>query len=340
MICKKRIGSVDLARFLMILLIMAHHLYLFGYADGYLGESCWAWVDYFFILTGYFTMSHFTAYEGKDSYAKEALIYTLKKFKGFMPYVFAAVVLQYFLEALPYLLQHDVRLFIDSFVDLPYELLLLSSSGIVWSKLAPIWFLSAMLLTLPVLIYLLLRFKDLWRILCWLLPVMYYGRYGINTSRAWPNDLLRAFSGMALGTFVYIMAYELNKMQSSAKRRLIFTIVELCSFGIGVFITVWNKDCMNLLILLFVLNAGIMLSGYSYTSNLRGPFWDFLGKISLPMFIFHWAIGTIVGRIFTENIIRVWIYYLATVMVSVIVIGGKEMFLKKHIGIAQVRQGK
>lgn len=135
------------------------------------------------------------------------------------------------------------------------------------------------------------------------------------------------------------MAYELNKMQSSAKRRLIFTIVELCSFGIAVFIIVWNKDCMDILILLFVLNACIMLSGYSYTSDIRGPFWEILGKVSLPMFIFHWVIGTIVARIFTENIIRVWIYYLATVMVSVIVIGGKEMCLKKHIGIAPNKTG-
>lgn len=335
----RRIGSVDFTRFIMILLIMAHHLYLFGYSDGYWGESCWAWVDYFFILTGYFTMSHFTAYEGKDNYAKDALAYTLRKFIGFMPYVLAAVVLQYFLEALPYLLQHDVKRFIDSFVDIPYELLLLSSSGIFRPKLAPIWFLSAMFLTLPILIYLMLRFKDVWRILCWLLPVIYFGRFGINTSRAWPNDLLRAFSGMALGTFVYVMAHKLSGMQSSAKRRLMSTIVEVCSFGIGVFITVWNKDCMDLLFLLFILNACIMLSGYSYTSNLRGPFWEFLGKISLPMFIFHWVIGTIVARTFTDNILRVLIYYLATVMVSVIVIGVKEMCSKKHGGIASNKTG-
>ncbi len=209
----RRLASVELARFIMMLLIMAHHLYLLGYSNGYLGESCWAWVDFFYILTGYFTMQHFTKYEDTTSCAKDALAYTFKKFRGFIPYIFVSVVLQYFLEAFPYILQHDVKAFVDSFVNIPYELLLISSSGIVWPKMAPIWFLSAMFLTLPVLIYLMLRFKDLWNILCYLLPVLYFGYYGVNTSRAWPNDLLRAFSGMALGTFIYVIAHILSERQ-------------------------------------------------------------------------------------------------------------------------------
>lgn len=81
------------------------------------------------------------------------------------------------------LLRHDIKAFADSFVNIPYELLLLSSSGIIWPKMAPIWFLSAMFLTLPVLIYLIIRFKDTWRILCYLHPIFYFGRMGLNTSR-------------------------------------------------------------------------------------------------------------------------------------------------------------
>ena len=327
-----RIGTVELMRFIMILLIMAHHLYLFGYSDGYLGQSCWAWVDYFFILTGYFTMRHFSVKEKIDNCAKEALAYTMRKFGGFMLYVIVAVVLQYFIEAFPYFLQHDIKMFIDSFVDIPYELLLLSSSGIVWPKLAPIWFLSAMFLTLPIMIFMMLRLKDAWNIFCWLLPVLYFGWKGINTSRAWPNDLLRAFSGMALGTFVHEITLRLSTIRESAKIRLTLTIVELCSFGICVYITVGNKDCMDLLLLLFVVNASIMLSGCSFTSNLGGFFAEFLGEISLPMFVFHWVIGTIVARICKENIVRVWVYYLATIMVSVIVIGMKKYILLKRQG--------
>lgn len=328
---KGRLGAVDLTRFIMILLIMAHHLYLFGYSDGYLGESCWAWVDYFFILTGYFTMHHYK--ENNEIYsgncAQEALRYTLNKFRGFMPYVFAAVTLQYLLAAFPYLLEHNIKMFIDSFADMPYEVLLLSSSGIVWPKMSPIWFLSAMFLTLPVLIYLRLRFKDAWNILCYLIPVLYFGYCGINTNRAWPNDLIRAFSGMALGSFVYVIVSKIKTMYISEIGKFLFTVVELGSFAVCVYITVWNKDCMNLLILLFFLNASILLAGCSYTARLKGFFFDFLGEISLPMFIFHWVIGTIAARIFTENVIRIWIYYLAAIVISAIVIKVKGAVLRK-----------
>lgn len=44
------------------------------------------------------------------------------------------------------------------------------------------------------------------------------------------------------------------------------------------------------------------------------------------------------AKIFTENTFGAWIYYLATVMVSVIVIGGKEMNFEKH-RIAQDKIG-
>lgn len=64
---KKHYAAVDITRFIMMLLIMTHHLYLFGYSDGYLGESCWAWVDYFFILTGIFTASHYAEYGEKGT---------------------------------------------------------------------------------------------------------------------------------------------------------------------------------------------------------------------------------------------------------------------------------
>lgn len=311
---------------------MSHHLYLFGYSAGYLGESCWAWVDYFFILTGYFTIYHYKKKnENYNGYcAREALQYTLNKFRGYMPYVFISVALQYTLEAYPYLLKHNVKMFVDSFSDMPYELLLLSSSGIVWPKMAPIWFLSAMFLTLPILIYLLLRFKDAWNILCYLIPALYFGACGINTNRAWQNDLIRAFSGMALGTFVYIIVSRLKTMYISKMRRFLFSVMESGTFAVCVYITVWNKDCMNLLILLFVLNSCILLSGSSYSTRLKGSFFEFCGEISLPMFVFHWVIGTIVARVFTENIVRVWAYYLVTITVSVMVIKVKRSVVRKY----------
>lgn len=242
-----------------------------------------------------------------------------------------AVILQYSLDAIPYIIQHDVKAFIDSFVDMPYELLLLSSSGIVWPKLAPVWFLSAMLLTLPILIYLMIRFKDAWYILCWFLPIVYFGYNGINTSRTWPNDLIRAFSSMALGTFAYMITCKLRIIQSSVKTRFMFTIVEVGTFLCATYITIFNRDCMNLLLLLFVINATIMLSGCSYTSNFKGELCKFLGEISMPMFVFHWVIGVFISRVLFNNVVRTWLYYLVTILISATIIGIKRCVNKHKI---------
>ena len=206
---------------------------------------------------------------------------------------------------------------------------MLSSSGIIWPKMAPIWFLSAMFLTMPLLIFLIRRFGESWNILCYLLPILYFGEMGINTNRVWPNDLLRAFAGMALGTFVFVVVNRINKLKLSTLMKLILTVVEVGTFLVSIYITVFNKDCMNLLLLLFVVNACIMLSGCSYSSELCGCFFGFLGEISLPMFLFHWVIGTIVARIPIENSVRVQIYYVATVILSAIVIWIKKGTLIK-----------
>ncbi len=111
--------------------------------------------------------------------------------------------------------------------------------------------------------------------------------------------------------------------------KLILTVVEVGTFLVSIYITVFNKDCMNLLLLLFVVNACIMLSGCSYSSELCGCFFGFLGEISLPMFLFHWVIGTIVAKIPIENSVRVQIYYVATVILSAIVIWIKKGTLIK-----------
>ena len=156
-----------------------------------------------------------------------------------------------------------------------------------------------------------------------------FGEMGINTNRVWPNDLLRAFAGMALGTFVFVVVNRINKLKLSTLMKLILTVVEVGTFLVSIYITVFNKDCMNLLLLLFVVNACIMLSGCSYSSELYGCFFGFLGEISLPMFLFHWVIGTIVARIPIENSVRVQIYYVATVILSAIVIWIKKGTLNK-----------
>lgn len=334
----ERIGSVDIFRFIMILFIMSHHLYLFGYSGNYLFCNGWAWTDYFFILTGYFTMSHYSSPDRiKDGYGREAVAYTARKFKAFLPYVMIAVTTQYILTVQPYIQQGNWKKAVVTFYDWPYEAFLLSSTGLAWPKVPPLWFLSAMLLTLPVLIYFMLRFRDLWHILAWMAPLFYYGRVGLSTDRNWPNELVRAFSCMALGTFLFMAVREVKKRPLTRLKKGFLTAAELTSFFLCVYLTASHKENMNPIPFLFSVHCVIMLSGCSHTARIKGSFCSFLGELSLPMYIFHWSIGSIALRYAAENRVRLLIYYAGTILVSCVAIILKRKIKNHMAGKSSVR---
>lgn len=327
-----RMGFVDSFRFLMILLIMSHHIYMFGYSDQYLFSSCWAWVDYFFLLTGFFTMAHFAGQDSPGSCAKESLTYTFRKMAAYFPLVFLAVTAQYIAAALPFLEAGQPKKFIHAFYDWPYEVLLLSSTGIVWPKMPPIWFLSAMALTLPLLVYVILRFRDLRLILSWFIPFLYYGYMKINTVRDWPNDMVRAFCCMMFGIFVYFISQKLKSMELSSLKKIFLTAAELTALLLCLYITIFNKATMNLLPLLFFVHSVILLSGRSHTAGIKGSLCTYLGALSMPMFLLHWPVGTIAMRLAAGNTGRLCIYYAGTILLS-----AAAVFLQRKVKSRQTK---
>ena len=61
--------------------------------------------------------------------------YTVHKFKKFGPYIMIAVFMQYLMIAISYMKQYNFGGILDAFSNMPYEILLLSSSGIVKPEL-------------------------------------------------------------------------------------------------------------------------------------------------------------------------------------------------------------
>lgn len=53
--------------------------------------------------------------------------------------------------------------------------------------------------------FLVQRHRELWKAASFCLPIMYFGYKGVNTDRAWPNDIIRAFVCMALGTISFMI---------------------------------------------------------------------------------------------------------------------------------------
>lgn len=315
-----RFQNVELMRFVGILLIMMHHCYILGYSGAYPGYNCWVWVDFYFILTGAFTYRHYIHKQNqiKDC-GNEALRYTFNKFRKFLPYTIIAVLSQYIISNIGALTEGGWKAFICGFFDFPLEIIYLSSSGIVSARLAPIWFLSAMFIVLPLIVYIMNKHPELWKILVLTVPILYFGRMGINTSRAWPNDMVRAFACISLGSFAYMASREIAKKRYGIIGEFLLTLFETGSCVLALYISITNVlSAINLMELLFLVIIALMLSGATYSSTINSRFVRFLGEISMPMFIFHWAVGSMVGY-FTENLrLRALLYYIVTIVIGIV----------------------
>lgn len=325
-----RTAIVDLWKFIAAVMIMIHHLYYLSPAfegKDYPGYFAWIYVEFFFILTGYFTYRHFARKDREENIVKSSLSYTWRKFKPFLPYTTIAVTLQYLLSA-PYtaLLQGSYRKFIYSFADYPLEVMLLGEARVSQQRLVPIWFLSAMLIVFP-LIGLLSQLKNKYLILLisGFYPLFYYGRVQLG-NRVWPDDMLRALAGLLLGVFLCVLCDLIREKQlipQSKTATNLLTATELvCMLLAFIFIIRADKSLWRVIILLFAAGLSIMLSGRSMTARLQSPLITYLGKLSMPMFIWQWVMATVVirlGQLVTlPTGISVALYFAGTLIVSVV----------------------
>ena len=68
------------------------------------------------------------------------------------------------------------------------------------------------------------------------------------------------------------------------------------------------------------LQKTLMISGETYSSYIQGELFKYLGRLSMPMFIFHWGIGSLVN-IVTDNLkLRFWLYYIGTLLIAMLAI--------------------
>ena len=323
-----KLQNIEIMRFIGMLLIMGHHLYHIGYLYGhgqdglYLSNSGWVWVDFFFILTGAFTYNHYTHKQTEvQDCGSEGLRYTFHKFRKFLPYTTIAILLEYVMRNIDALANGNWKDFFLGFRALPYEVMYLSASGIISHRLGPIWFLSAMFIVLPLIVYIMNKHPELWKILAFICPIVYFGRMGgINGVSDWPNYMLRAFACISLGSFAYMVSEKIGKRPYGTLKKCMLTFFEVSSCMAAVYISFYNvAELIFLLELLFFVMVTLMLSGVTYSSTINFKFVKILGEISMPMFVFHWVVGSIVVYFTEDLLLRAFMYYAYTIIISVVV---------------------
>lgn len=326
-----RQSIIDLWRIVACVCLLVHHSYLVREANTlYPLYRSLIFIDFFFILTGYYTAKHFVEQEFSDR-GKEEFGYFFRKFVGFLPYTIIAVLVQYLVESYQYL-GGGIKSFIGNFYDMPLEMLFLTESYVQGAHMVPIWFLSAMFIAFPVFL-LILRIKDKYIVLFLSLVycAIFYNHFGIMGSRVWPKDIFRALAGLLFGTFLLILNQIIKQNNIIIKQKK--TECGLAVIEVGCMLVIvtaafcnWNNLEKNMMLMLGVIVL-ISTSGYSLTARLNSSIITYLGKLTLPIYIFQWPVGYLISVIykakFGEDIgvvpimYRLIPYYVGTLVVSV-----------------------
>lgn len=319
----KRSGNIELARFIAALLIMAHHLYLV-LPSNYPFQDSWIYVEFFLIITGYYTTKHFDGISNCNG-MKEAIIYTFKKFIPIFPYIIVATIGTYLISILERLTvgeQITLKMVGEALNNFIFEVLMISESY-THPLVNPLWYLSSMFILFPLFSRFVQIKNRYWILLiASIYPLFYYGYFGINGNRDFPHDFLRVIAGLCMGAFVYEFNYIFNNYMQKINKTTM-AIVEGVAFIIPIILNYNNLAGFRFILFCFIVCLTIMLPGYSYSGEMSNELIRYLGKLSMPIFVFHWLIGKgilfVVYRTGMDNcIIRTVLYYGLTIIVSII----------------------
>lgn len=290
---------IDLLKFFAGIAIIGTHLFNTGIEWGtYPFALGWIYVEFFFIVTGYFTTQHYlrkASFLDFDERMHDALRYTARKFIRLLPYTTPVILVEYIVDNL-YLLEGGIKSYISGFANVFFELTYLSCATNHTPRTATVWFVSAMFLVFPFYCILLqMKSRNWLRWISFIIPVLYYCYFGVIASRVYPHDLVRAFSCMLIGTNICLAQPEINLFLDRLHSKVLITVIEVLSFLATVLAAYKNIGwAMNMCLVCFIVTLSVFFSGKSYSSGIHSSLLRWLGRLSVPLFIWNWTIATII----------------------------------------------
>ena len=324
---KKRNNYIEFLRFLFCMIVFVHHSGHVTRGEVTLFPSGGLAADAFFMLTGYFGIAHMEKHFAgmKPEEIKNgntmwySMKYTLLKIAKIYPYVVAGTVLIYLLEFAGLIKSGTLAAFeiTERLRTLVVELTLLPLTGLLKSgeidlvtyRNSPMWYLSAMLIAMPLLLFIAVRFRDLFRhYIVWFLPPMLQGWMIIRFGGVLPwtffagflnSGIIRGFCSMAMGGAIYFLArYLKEKYKPGTAVRILLTVLEIALLGLVVFEVVAGVSGYQEMFALYLIAGTLVLafSTLTFTGSLGGEkIFGFLGKLSMPVYCIHWGVYRVVS---------------------------------------------
>lgn len=306
---KRQNGEINFLRFLFAIIVMILH-----FEDNYdfkVFECGYISVEFYFMVSGYLMAMHVKRMQNRNltsaEIASETWRFTGKKIKSFYSYYFVSIIL--WLVILQIILRGASAEKTLNYVLRGMPQLMLNFMGICHDYtglyVANSWYLSAMVIALFILYPILLKKFELSSkvifpiITTFLLAYLYKTQNSICATFEWNGffytGLLRAIAEIALGaslfSFVEFLTTKFKWLFGSKKAvaKLFLTAIKVLCYGITIIhaygFTFGGAFSIHAL---FYLAIAVSLSfaegGYMIPDN---KITRYLGKISLPIYIFH-----------------------------------------------------
>ena len=314
-------------------------IFVIAIGFGYLNNYVWAStgqkliftggsvISYFLFLAGFYLMKHYKDNQSKDLAFQKSWKYTLGRFSKLYPTLFGGVLCAFIVRN--FINKTSLLNIFSVFINSIWEFLGLSQLGIVnaleiktltfnivegvsyiWN--APLWVMSAILISTLILYYVVSKSEDFFAgIFAPLFLILTYTSIGVTgkldsnllNSFGLLNGLARVMSAMIIGMYLYYFVMYFKKKKFSENVKLILSFLHVI---LGVFILYniyngisWNEVTNSLFVLLFL---GILLIDKDYISVLynKSSLCLFLGKLSYYYYAYFIIFVYILAYIFPE----------------------------------------
>lgn len=282
--------ELDFFKLMFAIIIFFYHMRIFlskndpaRTASNHLGTYC---VHFFFIVSGMLMANSISKQNITENFGKASIDFVMRKFKG----LFGKILL-----ALCFVLLVDVFIYVGSgapkgisgigeiLVETVSELLMIKMSGVYIENNLVTWYISAMLLCMLLLAYMLYKKTDFTLYVFAPLAAVFLlgymcqadgkftffdlsGAYGFFL-----GGIYRAFCGLCFGICAYTMYKKINRIEFNKRKRILLTILEMLLYALYFYVICFsgwgNRSYMSVSLLLPIALA-ITFSGKSYVGAL------------------------------------------------------------------------
>lgn len=338
---KKHNGFISFWKFVFCIAIALFHVGYFNESGSVtLFKAGYIFTEFFFITSGYYLAKRCfkTPYDAAVL-GKETFGYIFGKIKSFFPYILLA----HIAGLLVHVRFNGIGIY--QIVISVWNLLFLQNAGfqVFWSANVPIWYISAMLLSMWVIYPLLRRYRDSYALIAapllgvFLLGYLAQNYPNLNLSSTFDSfvhaGVIRAFAELNVGIAAFRLAQYLGNLRLTPIGKGLLQLAALAGCTAPLFITTFIDNARkydHVMVLIFFLVVAIANSGHCF----NGKFFNnrlvyFLEKLSLPVYVNHYFI-----RLLFDYALRQYLpgYYscIALYLAAVIAVSLAELWIFEY----------